>query len=568
MAEEKTLNTKTKVNLTSEDNKGNILNDNNQDFDWEDIVIESNLISLIQVESAKKYKFVPFRSVGGFLDVAVVNKEDVNVQNVLHFLEIKTRKKIRIFPISEREFKKLIEKLKDPSLEIKKALKTLETSEDIETEEDRFIFGDRDDEAIIKEAPVTKMVEVILKNAIDGGASDIHIEPLENNVRVRYRVDGILYNSITLPKKIGPAIVSRIKILSNLKIDEKRKPQDGRFRINELGKEIDFRVSTFPVAFGEKAVLRILDKSRGLVEIEKLGFLKKDEKKLKKNIEEPYGIILVTGPTGSGKSTTLYSVLRILNKEGVNIVTLEDPVEYAIEGISQSQVKPEIGYTFATGLRSILRQDPDIIMVGEIRDEETAELAIHAALTGHLVFSTLHTNSAAGAIPRLIDMGIQSFLISSSMKMIIAQRLIRKICPKCKEEISEIPKDAEKIIKEEMKRIPYSVLEQLNIQNILEKGEIKIYHGRGCPECNGKGMRGRIGIFEVIEVNDKIRKVIENSKASEQAIRNEAEKVDYTTMKQDGIIKVLQGITTIEEVQRVTEEESMEEVIQAKGEED
>jgi len=558
----------TKTNSAPKNKKDVSFQEGKQEIDWENIVIDSNLIFLVQAESAKRYKFVPFRSVGDFLDVAVVDEEDINVQNALHFLEVKTRKKVRTFPISEKEFQKLIEKLKDPSLEIKKALKTLESGEEVELDEEELIFDNKDDEAVIKEAPVTKMVEVILRNAIDGGASDIHIEPLENNVRVRYRVDGILYNSLTLPKRIGPAIVSRIKILSNLKIDEKRKPQDGRFRINELGRNVDFRVSTFPIAFGEKTVLRILDKTKGLVEIEQLGFLKKDEEKLKKNAEEPYGIILVTGPTGSGKSTTLYSVLKILNKEGVNIVTLEDPVEYAIEGISQSQVRPEIGYTFATGLRSILRQDPDIIMVGEIRDEETAELAIHTALTGHLVFSTLHTNSAAGAIPRLVDMGIQPFLISSSMKLVIAQRLVRKICSKCKEEVAEIPKDAERIIAEELEKISPQTLEQLEIEDILKKGEVKIYHGKGCPECKGKGMRGRVGIFEVIEVNDKIKKIIESGEVSEQAIESEAKSLGYTTMKQDGIIKVLKGITTIEEVQRVTEDDSMEEAIQAKGEEE
>jgi len=536
--------------------------------DWDNVTIDNSLASLVQIESAQKYEFVPFRAESNFLDVAVVNPDDINVQNALHFLEVKTKKKIRTFPISKKEFKTFIEKLRDPSSEIKKALKTLESSEEVEIQdEDEFALGGKDD-TIIKEAPVTKMVEVILRNAIDGGASDVHIEPLENSVRVRYRVDGILYNSLMLPKKIGPAIVSRIKILSNLKIDEKRKPQDGRFRMNEAGRSIDFRVSTFPVSFGEKAVLRILDKKVGLVELEDLGLLKKDEKVLKEAIKEPYGIILVTGPTGSGKSTTLYSILKILNKEGVNIVTLEDPVEYAIEGISQSQVRPEIGYTFATGLRSILRQDPDIIMVGEIRDEETAELAIHAALTGHLVFSTLHTNGALGAIPRLVDMNIQPFLISSSLKVVMAQRLVRKICPNCKEEVSEIPADAARMISEELKKISKETLKKLEIQDVLEKEEVKIYHGKGCSECQGKGMKGRIGIFEIIEVDNKIKRIIDSEDVQEKAIEEEARKFGYTTMKQDGIIKVLKGITTIEEVQRVTEDSNTEEVIQAKGEEE
>ncbi len=409
------------------------------------------------------------------------------------------------------------------------------------------------------------MVEVILKNAIDGNASDIHIEPIEDKVRVRYRVDGVLYSSIYLPKKVGPAIVSRVKILSNLKIDERRKPQDGRFRIEDIGNQIDFRVSTFPVAYGEKVVLRILDKSQGLIKLSNLGIKGRNIKTLKETIKEPYGIILVTGPTGSGKSTTLYSILKILNKEEVNIVTLEDPVEYMIEGISQSQVKPQIDYTFASGLRSILRQDPDIIMVGEIRDSETAELAIHAALTGHLVLSTLHTNTAIGAVPRMIDMGVEPFLLSSSLRLVIGQRLVRTICPNCKKEKKKIPSPISEMIKKELSRAKEERLRESGVLNKDGKVDIKLFEGEGCAQCMRTGMKGRVGIYEVLEIDDKVVNLIETGKG-EESIEKAAYEHGFTKMKFDGIVKALKGVTTIEEVQRVTEDESEEEVIQAKGE--
>ncbi|MCX6766549.1 MAG: GspE/PulE family protein [Candidatus Moranbacteria bacterium] len=403
----------------------------------------------------------------------------------------------------------------------------------------------------IQEAPVAKIVEVILRNAIEGAASDIHIEPLEDNIRVRYRLDGILHNSLVLPKQIGPAIVSRIKILSNLKIDEKRKPQDGRFRITESKKQIDLRVSTLPVSMGEKVVMRVLDKEKGLLDLDDLGVTGRNYDIIKKCIFEPYGMILISGPTGSGKSTTLYSVLKILNREGVNIITLEDPVEYAIEGINQSQVKPEIGYSFASGLRSILRQDPDIIMVGEIRDKETAELAVHAALTGHVVLSTLHTNDSLGAIPRLIDMEVEPFLVASSLRAVVAQRLVRKICPECREEVKM--NDA---VKQEIERVLEQIPEaEKKIHNLGK--EIKIYKGKGCAKCAESGMKGRIGIYEVFYMDEEVNNLL-GGKFDEEKLRQIAQKQGMVSMKQDGILKVLEGITTLEEVERVTEEGFLE----------
>ncbi len=333
-------------------------------------------------------------------------------------------------------------------------------------------------EEVLKDAPVTKLVQVIISHAIEGHASDIHIEPMDHDYRVRYRVDGVLHVSLILPKGIGPVVISRIKILANLKIDEKRKPQDGRFRLVSGGKEIDFRVSTLPVIDGEKIVLRILDKEEGVSNIASLGLMGSANENMMLAIKETYGMILLTGPTGSGKSTTLYALLKILNNEERNIITLEDPIEYELEGLNQSQIKPEIGYTFASGLRTILRQDPNIIMVGEIRDAETAELAVHAALTGHLMFSTLHTNTAIGAIPRLIDMGIEPFLLSSSLRLVAAQRLVRKICEECKEE-EKVADSVKAQLIEELKDVSE---EELKKYGVDLKAEVKLYHGKGCDE--------------------------------------------------------------------------------------
>jgi len=523
-------------------------------IDWGKIKLDEKVLSLVPVESIERYRFFPFAQddKAKKLSVAVVDINNINVQSALVFLAKKNEKKIEYVELSEEVFNNVLKTIKTPKKEIRKALEDFEIEE---KEENKNLQSQRKKNVIevIQDAPVAKMVDVIIKNAIDGKASDIHIEPLEDKIRVRYRVDGVLYNSIFVPKKVGPAIVSRIKILSNLKIDEKRKPQDGRFRLEDLGRTIDFRVSTFPVSTGEKVVLRILDKNEGLINLDGLGIRGKDLEALRRVIEEPYGIILVTGPTGSGKSTTLYSILNILNREGVNIVTLEDPVEYVLEGISQSQVKPEIGYTFASGLRSILRQDPDIVMVGEIRDEETAELAIHAALTGHLVLSTLHTNTAVGAIPRLIDMGIQPFLLASALKMIIGQRLVRRICPKCKKEKMNISLDAQELVLKEIKGLPIKRQQEF-VEIIAGRQPIKLFEGVGCSYCQNKGMKGRVGVYEVAEIDSEVTKLI-GDKASMDKIMENLREAGYTTMKQDGIIKTLLGETTLEEVQEATEEE-------------
>ncbi|MDZ4384905.1 MAG: GspE/PulE family protein, partial [Candidatus Moranbacteria bacterium] len=351
------------------------------------------------------------------------------------------------------------------------------------------------------------------------------------------------------PKEIGPVVVSRIKILSNLKIDEKRKPQDGRFRLMHNGNAIDFRVSTLPVINGEKVVMRILDKDKGVSDIETMGLIGMGLDNMKDAIKETYGMILMTGPTGSGKSTTLYAMLKILNNEERNIITLEDPIEYDIEGLNQSQIKPEIGYTFASGLRTILRQDPNVIMVGEIRDGETAELAVHAALTGHLMFSTLHTNTAIGAIPRLVDMGIEPFLLSSSLRLVMAQRLVRRICENCKAEI-EVSEILKKQIIKEVENISKSELERYGVDL---SGKISLFRGKGCDACNGTGLTGRVAIFEVVRVTDAMRTIIIEKRGSEILLNQERDKMGSLTIRQDGILKALKGATTFEEIERVTE---------------
>jgi len=535
----------------AEDNK--IKNGENgtlKESNWDKSDISPDIISMVPYEAAKQYQIVPLEKDGRTLRVGVVNIDDITVQNALQFLAEKNQMSIEMIKISEEEFKSALGAYTSSTFTISQALKSISTEEK-EGEKKQENIKTKAEEGLLRDAPVAKIVEVILRNAIDGSASDIHIEPLEDSVRVRYRLDGILHNSLELPKKIGPAVVSRIKILSNLKIDEKRKPQDGRFRVIEKGKQIDLRVSSLPVSMGEKVVMRVLDKEKGLIDLEDQGVVGRNYEVIKESIAEPYGMILFTGPTGSGKSTTLYSILKILNKEGVNIITLEDPVEYAIEGINQSQVKPEIGYTFATGLRSILRQDPDIVMVGEIRDKETAELAIHAALTGHVVLSTLHTNDSLGAIPRLVDMGLEPFLLGSSLRAVVAQRLVRRICQFCKEEHklsdasrSAIEKNLANISDEEKK-------------NLKAPKEIKAYRGKGCPKCGGTGSKGRIGIFEVFYVGDDVENLL-GEKVEEEDLRKVAMKQGMLTMKQDGIVKVLQGITTLEEIERVTEENFLE----------
>jgi len=401
-------------------------------------------------------------------------------------------------------------------------------SEGIEISEDVHHLRD-----MAFEAPIVKLVNMLITRAVESRTSDIHIEPFEHSVKVRYRIDGALTEIESLPKRIQPAVISRIKIMSRLNIAERRLPQDGRIKLRVSGRDIDLRVSTIPTIYGESIVMRILDRSSAMIMLEQLGFPAAAVEKYRKLINTPYGMILVTGPTGSGKTTTLYASLSQINSDDKKIITIEDPIEYQIDGINQIQIKPQIGLTFANGLRHIVRQDPDVIMVGEIRDIETAEIAIHSALTGHLVFSTLHTNDAPGAVTRLLDMGIEGFLVSSSTIGVLAQRLVRVICPTCKETYKPDQK-------------------MIDNYEMVHEG-IESYHGAGCDECRNTGYRGRTGIFELMTVDSKIRQLILD-KASADIIRNQAVASGMEVLKENGLEKVSQGITTIEEVLRVAQE--------------
>ena len=385
------------------------------------------------------------------------------------------------------------------------------------------------------DAPIIKLVNLMLSQAVKGRASDIHIEPYQNRIKIRYRVDGILYDMISPPKHIQSTLISRIKIMAKLNIAEKRLPQDGRIEIRIGDKNVDIRVSTIPTAFGERVVLRLLDKSNVLLRLSDLGMSEEGLKVFNELIRSAYGIILVTGPTGSGKTTTLYAALSIINNSDVNIITIEDPIEYQIEGIGQIQVNPKIDLTFANGLRSIVRQDPDVILVGEIRDLETAEIAIQAALTGHLVFSTLHTNDSASAVTRLIDMGIEPFLVTSSVISILAQRLVRTVCNECK---AAYTPDEES-------------LQNIGVTSEMFAGK-KIYEGKGCQGCLNTGYRGRSGIFELMILDDPIKNLILKTSDS-NAIKRKAVEQGMTTLRQDGALNVVNGITTVEEVHRVTQ---------------
>lgn len=503
--------------------------------------IPKELLFLFPENSMLMYKFVPFEQEGNLVHVAMLDPLDYTAKQAVKFLFRDKGLEYRLYLASEKSIEKALSSMKNMTSEVKKTL------EQIEDEKDEIQPVEKDPEinpaaGPLDSAPIIKMVTVILKNAVEGGASDIHIEGSEKNVRVRFRVDGVLHTSLVLPKNVYSAVVARIKILSNLKIDEQRKPQDGRFSIVENGKKIDFRVSTFPTEFGEKVVLRILDTSGGIKELQDLGYVGPRSELVREAITKPFGMILVTGPTGSGKSTSLYTMLNMVNDEEINIVTLEDPVEYFIPGVNQSQVRPEINYTFASGLRSILRQDPDIIMVGEIRDGETAGLAVQSALTGHLVFSTLHTNTAAGAIPRLMDMGVEAFLLGASLDIIIAQRLVRRLCDKCKKSVP-VDEKLRDFLEKEFKHIDPEYLAKH-----FEGGKVPevVYEPVGCEHCKD-GFKGRMAIFEAILINEDLRNIIVKGYTEEKLYAYLREH-NFVNLKQDGLTKALKGYLSVEEL--------------------
>jgi type IV pilus assembly protein PilB len=505
-----------------------------------EIAIET--LKIIPQEVAENYQMIAFERKGNELNVGLVNPQNFKAIEAVEFLAQKSGLKVKYHVISSSSFHDAVKKYQAIGEEVQEALEGI--SEGSFREGAEVITSDKMEE-VVKSAPVSKMVLVIIRHALDGGASDIHIEPTTKDTRVRYRIDGMLRTSLVLPKYIHSAIVARIKVLANLRLDESRKPQDGRIRLTLEGREVDFRVSTLPLFEGEKVVLRILDTSESVPTLEKLGFNQTHIDLIKEGIKKPHGLFLLTGPTGSGKTTTLYTILKMLNQEGSNIVTLEDPIEYYITGINQSQINPEVGYTFASGLRAILRQDPNIVMLGEIRDEETTELVVHASLTGHMVLTTLHTNSAIGAIPRLIDLGAEPFLLSSVLNAVIAQRLARKVCQDCKKEVS-IPAPTLKKIKDQLAGIPEKYLKGVDVSKLV------FWKGEGCAHCGNLGYRGRVAVSEIIIVTPGLSEII-NHGARVEDIAQELKKQDFITLTQDCLIKSLQGLTTVDEVIRVSQ---------------
>jgi len=505
-------------------------------------MVRADVLNIIPQELAQNYKVVAFNKSGQEVSLAMVDPSNYKALQAIEFLARKNNFKIKYYLTSNSSLKYVLRQYESLSTEVEEALKGAE-AESKPREEISLAEGREDLEEVVKTAPVSKMVSVIMRHAVEGKASDVHIEPVGNETRVRYRIDGVLHTSLVLPKRVHSSLIARIKVVSNLKIDETRVPQDGRFKMTIEDRDIDYRVSTLPLIDAEKVVMRILDTTSATLDLEELGFWGKSLDIMKNNIDKSHGMFLITGPTGSGKSTTLYALLSILNEESVNIITLEDPVEYYMRGINQSQINTEVGLTFAAGLRSILRQDPDIIMVGEVRDTETAELAVHAALTGHIVLSTLHTNDAIGAIPRLIDMKIEPFLLTSSVNLVMAQRLVRRICPHCKEEY-KLPEILEKQVWEELEKIDKEHLPD----NIKLTKPLKMHQGKGCARCDNTGYKGRIAICEVMEINAKMKEVVLSGGDIQEKILEEFLKQGNFLMKQDGIIKALRGKTTIEEV--------------------
>jgi len=511
-------------------------------------IIPQNVLNLIPEDTARHYGFIAFNKEDNVLDVGMVYPDDSKSQEAVKFIVERLNLKLKVSIIIPSDFKNILKQYQTFTKEFDELLQDFQKRfSDVKKKKSPFTLVDLESTvgAVAEEAPIIKLFASILKYAVRARASDIHIEPERNKLRVRFRVDGNLSSTLSLPLAVHQAITTRVKIMTNLKIDETRLPQDGRFFTIIDDKEIDFRVSSFPTALGEKIAIRILDPTSGLKSIHELGLEGRNLEILQNEILKPYGMILITGPTGSGKTTTLYAIMQILNQDKVNIVSLEDPVEYTMEGINQSQVLPEIGYTFARGLRHMVRQDPDIIMVGEIRDNETAELAIHSALTGHLVLSTLHTNNAIGVIPRLMDLGVDSFLIPSSLNLMIAQRLARRLCPDCKERVVASEKE-QQIIEEVLASLPKEEREKLSYNR-----PYSIYKSKGCATCNKKGYLGRVGIFEIMKMTFELEQII-LSQPSQEKLLAEAKRQGMITLQQDGVIKVLEGAVSLEEVLSIT----------------
>lgn len=513
--------------------------------------IEPALLDIVPLDVARKYRVAPFKVEENKLSIAMVDPLDLQT---IDFIERKTGHKVIPYITTEKIIDRVLEEQKGKELgeEITAAMAEISQTT-LKIEESHAELTD----ATIRDAPIARVVGMILETAVKSGASDVHIEPGEDECRLRYRVDGILAEKRTLPKEMTDSVVARIKILSGMKIDEKRVPQDGRFKVQVGKSETDLRVSTLPTVYGEKVVIRLLKEEGTIYTYKDLGMRGLTLKRLEEMSLKPNGMILVTGPTSSGKTVTLASALSKLNTARVNIITLEDPVEIRVPGVNQVQVNAQAGLTFAMGLRSFLRQDPNIIMVGEIRDGETAELAVHAALTGHLVLSTLHTNSASGAIPRLLDMGVEDFFLVSTVIGVLAQRLVGKVCEACKEEYEPPKEILDGLVKvlDEVSANTVIMTKDPEIAKLVKtlkaKKALTLYRGKGCPKCENRGHRGRVGIFELLQMSDKIGELtLEKSPAGK--IEALAKEEGMITLMQDGVLRALEGTTSLEEVMRVT----------------
>lgn len=521
-----------------------------------------NILKYIPEDSARHYNFAPFGLKEGVLEVGITDPENIQGIDALQFISNKLGIPFKIFLISKKDYEEVMDNYKGISVQVEEALDQFGDDEKTDTKNPnkdknkdlgkdlgKELVDDSlskelkdvkqlDESKLVEDAPIIKIVAVILRNAIEGGASDIHIEHIGTKVKVRYRVDGNLHTTIMLPVNVHSGVVARIKILAKLHLDEKRKPQDGSFSTNIDGRKIDFRVSTMPGYYGEKVAMRILDSEKGVKTLEQLGLSKTNVDLVREAISKPYGLILITGPTGSGKSTTLYSLMNELDKEKSNIVTLEDPVEYHMPDVNQSQVLPEIGYTFASGLRSILRQDPDIIIVGEIRDKETAQLAIQAALTGHLVLSTLHTNNSIGAIPRLVDMGVDPYLIAPTLILSVAQRLARLTCPSSRKLVPMDP-SIKKQIEDQMKDLPEEYKKDIQVKT-------EMYDTVPSSECPS-GTRGRIAVFEMFKIDKELQNIILKNPVYSD-IYKETRSKGMLMMREDAMKKAVDGIIPFTEV--------------------
>ncbi|MFA6504048.1 MAG: GspE/PulE family protein [Patescibacteria group bacterium] len=514
--------------------------------DLANATIDPEVVSLVPKQTLDNFKILPLKFDGQTLEVVLRDAQDFRAVESLEFLADEKGWKLKILLATPSQFKRLSKNLQGLSTEVETALEQAKGKFEKTKEEEGGAAVNI--EEIIKGAPVSRIISIVMRNAVEAGASDIHIEPVENESRIRYRIDGVLRTALSLPIYVHPALISRVKVLANLKIDETRIPQDGRITQSINGKKIDFRISTLPVVDHEKEVMRILDTTAGAPTLENLGFRKEYIDIMKEEIKKPHGMFLITGPTGSGKSTTLFAALSTLNADGVNISTLEDPVEYFISGVNQSQIRPEIGYTFATGLRALLRQDPNVVMVGEIRDRETAELAIHASLTGHLIFSTLHTNDVYGLVPRLIDMQIQPFLLAATLNLGVAQRLARKICESCKTE-QEVAPEVMAQMQSELKTIPKKyIAAEMDFNQ-----PIKFYHGAGCNKCGNTGYSGRTAAAELFQFTPQAQKLVEEGFPADK-FKIEFERQEMMTLRQDLILKAVEGKTTLEEVLRLSQQ--------------